>query len=60
MNSTTRSSGQLRYDEVLERVERDGDLLAPLDARRPRSPDRLTKYRSMRDARKTPEPVPEY
>ncbi|MGO9697083.1 MAG: ATP-dependent DNA ligase [Mycobacterium sp.] len=51
---------QLRYDEVLSRVARDGDLLAALhhpDARMP-SPDRLTKYRSMRDASKTPEPVP--
>ncbi|MGA7465935.1 ATP-dependent DNA ligase [Mycobacterium sp.] len=48
---------QLRYDEVLKRVERDGDLLAPLDAD-VRLPDRLTKYRSMRDASKTPEPVP--
>ncbi|OBC01393.1 ATP-dependent DNA ligase [Mycobacterium sp. 852002-40037_SCH5390672] len=48
---------QLRYDEVLERVVRDGDLLAPLDEDAP-VPDRLTKYRSMRDAAKTPEPVP--
>jgi DNA ligase D-like protein (predicted ligase)/DNA ligase D-like protein (predicted polymerase)/DNA ligase D-like protein (predicted 3'-phosphoesterase) len=48
---------QLRYDEVLKRVERDGDLLAELDAD-VRSPDRLTKYRSMRDPSKTPEPVP--
>jgi bifunctional non-homologous end joining protein LigD len=48
---------QLRYDEVLERVERDGDLLAPLDADVD-APDRLTKYRSMRDSAKTPEPVP--
>jgi DNA ligase D-like protein (predicted ligase)/DNA ligase D-like protein (predicted polymerase)/DNA ligase D-like protein (predicted 3'-phosphoesterase) len=47
---------QLRYDEVLERVERDGDLLAPLDADVD-TPDRLTKYRGMRDAAKTPEPV---
>lgn len=47
---------QLSYDEVLERVRRDGDLLAPLDA--DIVPDRLTKYRSMRDASKTPEPVP--
>ncbi|WP_269455135.1 ATP-dependent DNA ligase [Mycobacterium kyorinense] len=46
----------LTYDEVLARVERDGDLLAPLDA--DVTPDRLTKYRSMRDASKTPEPVP--
>jgi bifunctional non-homologous end joining protein LigD len=48
---------QLRYDEVLARVARDGDLLAPLDEDAPIS-DRLTKYRSMRDASKTPEPVP--
>jgi bifunctional non-homologous end joining protein LigD len=48
---------QLRYDEVLARVARDGDLLAPLDADAPVA-DRLTKYRSMRDQSKTPEPVP--
>src|SRR3984957_5714995 len=48
---------QLRYDEVLARVQRDGDLLASLDAD-VGVPDRLTKYRSMRDAAKTPEPVP--
>jgi bifunctional non-homologous end joining protein LigD len=48
---------QLRYDEVLERVARDGDLLAALDGDMPLG-DRLTKYRSMRDASKTPEPVP--
>lgn len=47
----------LRYDEVLERVAADGDLLAALDADVP-APDRLTTYRSMRDAGKTPEPVP--
>jgi bifunctional non-homologous end joining protein LigD len=52
--------GQLRYDEVLARVARDGDLLAELDALDAGAPirDRLTKYRSMRDASKTPEPVP--
>lgn len=49
--------GQLRYDEVLARVARDGDLLAALDADAPVA-DRLSKYRSMRDAAKTPEPVP--
>ncbi|HEY9305988.1 MAG TPA: non-homologous end-joining DNA ligase, partial [Mycobacterium sp.] len=48
---------QLRYDEVLDRVARDGDLLARLDEDAP-IPDRLSKYRSMRDASKTPEPVP--
>lgn len=51
---------QLRYDEVLNRVTRDGDLLAQLDVPDGQAPvaDRLTKYRSMRDAAKTPEPVP--
>jgi DNA ligase D-like protein (predicted ligase)/DNA ligase D-like protein (predicted polymerase)/DNA ligase D-like protein (predicted 3'-phosphoesterase) len=48
---------QLRYDEVLDRVARDGDLLAALDADAPVA-DRLTQYRTMRDAGKTPEPVP--
>ena len=47
----------LRFDEVLARVERDGDLLAGLDESAP-LPDKLTTYRSMRDAGKTPEPVP--
>ena len=47
----------LRFDEVLERVEADGDLLAGLDESVP-LPDKLTTYRSMRDAGKTPEPVP--
>ena len=47
----------LRFDEVLARVAKDGDLLAPLDADIAGN-DRLTKYRSMRDASKTPEPVP--
>lgn len=47
----------LRFDEVLERVERDGDLLAEMDTDAPVA-DALTTYRSMRDAGKTPEPVP--
>ncbi|RDH75030.1 ATP-dependent DNA ligase [Mycolicibacterium moriokaense] len=47
----------LRFDEVLERVAADGDLLSPLDEAVP-IPDRLSTYRSMRDAAKTPEPVP--
>ena len=47
----------LSFVEVLERVERDGDLLADLDEPLPGA-DRLTTYRSMRDAGKTPEPVP--
>ncbi len=48
---------QLRFDEVLARVAEHGDLLAPLDHDAPVE-DRLTTYRSMRDASKTPEPVP--
>ena len=47
----------LRFDEVLARVDDIGDLLAAVDRDAPR-PDRLSTYRSMRDAAKTPEPVP--
>lgn len=67
---------QLDFEEVLTRVSRKGDLLAPLLASRdagleptpghqatfeatPESLDRLAKYRSMRDGKKTPEPVPD-
>ncbi len=50
---------QLRYDEVLARVQCDGDLLAGLDVPSKKAPpDRLSAYRGMRDATKTPEPVP--
>ena len=49
---------QLRFDEVLMRVERDGDLLADLDADAPVA-DKLTTYRRMRDSGRTPEPVPD-
>jgi bifunctional non-homologous end joining protein LigD len=64
---------QLDYTEVLARVEERGDPLAALAAGHLASleptaermagfeaaaPDRLAKYRSMRDAAKTPEPVP--
>jgi bifunctional non-homologous end joining protein LigD len=47
----------LRFDEVLERVAKHGDLLADLDESMPVA-DRLTTYRSMRDSSRTPEPVP--
>ncbi len=47
--------GQLTYQQVLVRVAEQGDLLAGLDGPRV---DRLTRYRSKRDAAKTPEPVP--
>ncbi|MFE4951421.1 ATP-dependent DNA ligase [Leifsonia sp. NPDC056665] len=51
---------QLEYPEVLERVKRRGDPLADLSAGRAAAEetDRLTTYRSKRDADKTPEPVP--
>ncbi|EOM77748.1 ATP-dependent DNA ligase [Rhodococcus rhodnii] len=47
---------QVRFDEVLTRVDSGGDLLAELDPAL--GDDPLTAYRSMRDASKTPEPVP--
>jgi DNA ligase D-like protein (predicted ligase)/DNA ligase D-like protein (predicted polymerase)/DNA ligase D-like protein (predicted 3'-phosphoesterase) len=47
----------LTFDEVLARVDAEGDLLAGLDENIP-LPDKLTTYRGMRDAAKTPEPVP--
>ena len=46
----------LEFDEVLERIARDGDLLAPVLPHQ--GTDRLATYRSMRDASRTPEPVP--
>ena len=55
--STTPNCGICGLTRCLERVEKDGDLLAELDESLP-TDDRLTKYRSMRDASKTPEPVP--
>jgi bifunctional non-homologous end joining protein LigD len=50
----------LDYREVLRRVEADGDPLAGLSAGHPTHPDRLAKYRGMRDAARTPEPVPSH
>lgn len=55
----------LDYTEVLARVKRRGDPLADLSAGHldeevhGAAEDRLTTYRSKRDAAKTPEPVPE-
>ncbi|WP_206487313.1 ATP-dependent DNA ligase [Rhodococcus sp. KRD162] len=55
---------QLRFEEVLERFQDLGDLLAqldpPVDSVPHNSPatDKLDKYRSMRSADKTPEPIP--
>ncbi|GAB3928061.1 ATP-dependent DNA ligase [Microlunatus endophyticus] len=51
----------LDLDQALRRVEDFGDLLWPLAPGGPSSPaapDRLSRYRSMRDPQKTPEPVP--
>lgn len=51
----------LELDEVVRRVRRGRDPLAPLLAIASGDPlsDRLSTYRSMRDADKTPEPVPD-
>ncbi|MEH6796581.1 MAG: ATP-dependent DNA ligase [Rhodococcus sp. (in: high G+C Gram-positive bacteria)] len=55
---------QLRFEEVLERYAESGDLLADLDPAMDSVPesdtttDKLDKYRSMRSADKTPEPIP--
>ncbi|WP_374010212.1 ATP-dependent DNA ligase [Leifsonia sp. LS-T14] len=55
----------LDYQEVVERLKREGDPLASLSGGKgahasepPTEPDRLSTYRSMRDPDKTPEPVP--
>ncbi|WP_138998306.1 ATP-dependent DNA ligase [Rhodococcus zopfii] len=52
---------QLRFDQVLARVETDGDLLAELDPPLPVQDraDALAEYRGKRDASRTPEPVPD-
>ncbi len=55
----------LDFEEVMRRVARDGDPLSELSAGRTdddvhaAAADRLTAYRSKRDATKTPEPVPD-
>ena len=52
----------LDHQEVMRRVRKRGDLLAPLEEAYTdddEEGDRLATYRSMRDARRTPEPVPE-
>jgi bifunctional non-homologous end joining protein LigD len=48
---------QLDYTQVASRLSDMGDLLAGMAGEDTR-PDRLSTYRSMRDAAKTPEPVP--
>ncbi|MFF0493092.1 ATP-dependent DNA ligase [Nocardia sp. NPDC004068] len=48
----------LTFDEVLTRWRADGDPLADLDPPLASDADPLTTYRSMRDASRTPEPVP--
>ena len=52
---------QLTYTDVLDRISDGDDPLAPMadpEALGGSGPDRLAQYRSMRDAGKTPEPVP--
>jgi len=54
---------QLTFDEVLERMKRRKDPMAPLGHAVDVSDDagdRLEVYRAKRDASKTPEPVPDY
>ncbi|MGV9675036.1 ATP-dependent DNA ligase [Nocardia sp. NPDC003482] len=48
----------LTFGEVLARWRADGDPLADLDPPLASGADPLTTYRSMRDASRTPEPVP--
>lgn len=48
----------LDYREVLARVKDGMDPLRALGWQHPHGSDRLEKYRSMRDAGQTPEPVP--
>ena len=48
----------LDYQEVLSRVKDGVDPISALGWQQPASTDRLGKYRSLRDAGKTPEPVP--
>lgn len=52
---------QLTYDQVLDRMKRRKDPMAPLgrDVGDHVRGDRLEVYRSKRDAAKTPEPVPD-
>ena len=50
--------GQLNYTEMHSRIGEVGDLMAPMADHGPSGSDRLATYRSMRDARRTPEPVP--
>ncbi len=50
---------QLDFREVLKRVARRGDPMLPLASTAAhRAHERLEPYRAMRDARRTPEPVP--
>lgn len=59
----------LNYEQVIERITEYGDLLGDMDRDGAEDnggpdnddggPDRLHTYRSMRDASKTPEPVPD-
>jgi bifunctional non-homologous end joining protein LigD len=56
------TSGRLRQielHEVMRIIKRRGDAAEPLLPEGGGVSDRLAKYRSMRDAGKTPEPVPE-
>src|SRR5918994_7134754 len=49
---------QLDYSEMADRVADLGDLMESMAAGGYTGTDKLAKYRGMRDARRTPEPVP--
>jgi bifunctional non-homologous end joining protein LigD len=49
---------QLDYSEMPDRIADLGDLMEPMADGGRAGNDKLARYRSMRDARKTPEPVP--
>ncbi len=49
---------QLDYGEMADRIAELGDLIGSLADGARAETDKLAKYRSMRDAGKTPEPVP--
>src|SRR5215216_3079851 len=49
---------EAKTTEMESRIVELGDLMAPMADDGPAGADRLARYRSMRDAQKTPEPVP--
>jgi bifunctional non-homologous end joining protein LigD len=50
--------GQIEYSEMADRIAQLGDLMGSMADRGQTGSDKLARYRSMRDPRRTPEPVP--